>query len=88
MLDYVKIIVTGLIAVAAAIAANYARDLAYMVHALIICGVAAGLFIWSVRTTWETKPAPELNAEGYLDGVVRYGVIATSEPGPNTPTVA
>ncbi|SIO16247.1 cytochrome-c oxidase, cbb3-type subunit I [Vannielia litorea] len=78
MWDYVKIMLFGLIALLAAIAANYARDLAYMVHALIICAVAAGMFIWSVRTTWEEKPAPAVNDEGYMDGVVRYGVVATT----------
>ena len=41
----------------AAIAANWARDLAYQVHALIVMAVAAGLFVWTVRQTGEARPA-------------------------------
>jgi cytochrome c oxidase cbb3-type subunit I len=75
MWDWIKIVVLGVVALAAAVAANFARDLAYQVHALIVMAVAAGLFIWSVRRAGEPKSAPET---GYMDGVVRYGVIATT----------
>ena len=43
MSDYVKLVVLGAIAVFAALAANWARDLAYQVHAIIILLVAGGM---------------------------------------------
>jgi len=75
MWDYVKIAVYGVIAVCAAIAASYARDFAYQVHAVIVMLVAAGLFLWTVRRTGDPKPVPDT---GYMDDVVRAGVIATA----------
>jgi len=75
MWDYAKLAILGVVAICAAIAANYARDVAYLVHALIIMLVAGGMFLWTVRRIDEPKPAPET---GYLDGVIRYGVIATA----------
>ena len=75
MWDWIKIAALGIIALLAAIAANFARDLAYQVHAIIVMLVAAGLFVWTVRTTGDDKgPAPT----GYNDGVIRLGVIATT----------
>ena len=80
MFDYLKLVTFGLIVLAAAIAANWARDVAYMVHAFIIMGVSAGLFFWTLRripangTPIEPRPAPV----GYMDGPVRAGVIATA----------
>lgn len=75
MWDWIKIAALGLIALLAAIAANWARDLAYQVHALIVMAVAAGLFVWTLRQAGEDRgPAPS----GYNDGVVRAGVIATT----------
>ena len=66
----------GLIALLAAIAANKAHDLAYMVHALIIMGISAGLFFYELRKVDEPKPL--VDANGYMDGVVRAGAIATA----------
>ena len=65
---------------AAAIAANWARDVAYMVHAFIIMGVSAGLFFWTLRTIPAngTPIAPRPSPVGYMDGPVRAGVIATA----------
>ncbi|MFD0981780.1 cytochrome-c oxidase, cbb3-type subunit I [Tropicimonas aquimaris] len=77
MWDYAKVTALGLLALAAAIAANYARDAAYLVHAIIIMVAAGVAFIWSVRQIDEEKPAAEVSM-GYLDGVVRYGVVATA----------
>ena len=77
MLNYIKLIVLGVVAVFALIAANYARDVAYMVHAIIIFLVAAGLFLWTLRRTDEPVPAKVLELS-YMDGVVRAGVIATA----------
>jgi cytochrome c oxidase cbb3-type subunit 1 len=75
MWDYFKLIVLGLVAILAAIAANHARDLAYLVHALLIMAVAGGMFLWVLRRADEPrKPAP---ANEYMDGVIRAGVIAT-----------
>ena len=77
MLNYIKIIVLGLITLGAMIAANYARDLAYMVHAIIIMLVAGGMFLWTVRKTGDPVATGSMEHE-YMDGVVRYGVIATT----------
>ena len=57
MWDYLKLAILGLTALLAAIAANYARDLAYQVHAIIIMLVAGGMFLWTLRQTDEPKPA-------------------------------
>jgi cytochrome c oxidase cbb3-type subunit I len=76
MWDYLKLIVLGGIALLAAIAANYAHDLAYMVNALTVMLAAAITFIWVLRHMDEGRmPAP---ANEYNDGVIRAGVIATS----------
>ncbi|MBL4812972.1 MAG: cbb3-type cytochrome c oxidase subunit I, partial [Rhodobacteraceae bacterium] len=75
MLDWVKIVVLGLITLFAAIAANWARDIAYQVHALIIMAVAGGMFVWTVRRTDEPRVP---NEDEYFDGVIRAGVIATT----------
>ena len=45
MSDYIKLIVLGVIAVIAAIAANYGRDLAYTVNMAIVMLYAASFFI-------------------------------------------
>ncbi|MDI3336963.1 cytochrome-c oxidase, cbb3-type subunit I [Defluviimonas aestuarii] len=75
MWDYVKLAVLGAIAVLAAIAANYARDLAYMVNAMTVMLAAAVTFLWVLRRVGEDHPEP---VHEYNDGVVRAGVIATS----------
>ncbi|MFN0115476.1 MAG: cbb3-type cytochrome c oxidase subunit I, partial [Paracoccaceae bacterium] len=75
MWDTVKLIVLGGIAVLAAIAANYAHDLAYMVNALTIMLAAAATFLWVLRQTGEARTAPKSE---YMDDVVRAGAIATA----------
>lgn len=75
MRDYAYILLLATIAVLAAIAANYARDIAYQVNALTVALIAAGLFVWRVRRAGEPEPEP---ATGYNDGVVRAGVVATT----------
>ncbi|ODM42461.1 cytochrome-c oxidase, cbb3-type subunit I [Cereibacter johrii] len=78
MWDYVKLVALGVIALCAAIAANYARDLAYMVNAVSVMLVAGGLFLWQGRRVGdEIRPKPALQTE-YMDGVIRYGVVATA----------
>ena len=75
MLDYAKLLILGLIAVLAAIAAQYARDDAYMVHAVLVMLVASGVFLWQLRRTGEPQLAPALDE--YNDGPVRAATIAT-----------
>jgi cytochrome c oxidase cbb3-type subunit I len=77
MSNYLKLIVLGLVALFAMMAINFARDPAYLVHAVIIAGVSIGLFIWTLRRTDVAVPAGNLSNE-YLDSVVRAGVIATA----------
>ena len=75
MWDWIKIAALGMITLCAAIAANWARDMAYQVHALIIMAAAAGLFVWTLRRADE--PAPDRRYE-YMDDVIRAGVVATT----------
>ena len=65
----------GLLTLIAAMAANFARDTAYLVNALTVMLILGGLFVWKLRRVGEPAgPAPS----GYNDGVVRAGVIATA----------
>jgi cytochrome c oxidase cbb3-type subunit 1 len=75
MWDAAKLVALGLVTLAALIGANYAHDIAYQVHMLIVALVAGGLFLWTVRRTDEPRAVA---ATGYNDGVVRAGVIATA----------
>ena len=76
MINTIKLIVLGLITLGAMIAANYARDLAYMVQALVIVLVSGGLFLWVLRGTGDEKPVPSQSE--YMDDVIRAGVVATA----------
>ena len=76
MWNYVKLILLGLIALLAAIAANMARDPAYMVNAIVVMLVAGGMFVWALRQIDE--PARVIDRTQYMDDVVRFGVIATT----------
>ncbi|MDS9468541.1 cytochrome-c oxidase, cbb3-type subunit I [Paracoccus sp. MBLB3053] len=81
MLDTIKLIALGVIAVLAAIAANWARpdDPAYGVNALIIMLLAGFLFIRVLRGMGNEQPALDPHPETeYFDSVVRAGVIATA----------
>ena len=75
MWDYLKLVVLGLIALGAAIAANYAWDLAYMVNAVTVMLAAGITFLVVLRSAGEVRT---VNKNEYMDGVVRAGVIATS----------
>ncbi|MBD3626089.1 MAG: cytochrome-c oxidase, cbb3-type subunit I [Rhodobacteraceae bacterium] len=77
MTDTIKLIVLGMIMVASAIAANFALDLAYQVHAILIMLISAGMFLWVLRGAGEPKPVLA-TPTGYMDDVVRAGVIATA----------
>ncbi len=76
MTNYFKLIAFGAITLCALIAANFARDAAYMINALTIALAAFAAFIWTLRQTDDSRVMPDLSGE-YLDGVVRAGVIAT-----------
>ncbi|WP_312526863.1 cytochrome-c oxidase, cbb3-type subunit I [Paracoccus sp. (in: a-proteobacteria)] len=81
MWDTIKLIVLGVIAVLAAIAANFARpdDPAYLVNAIIVMLVAAVAFIRVLRQTGNEQPGLEPHPETeYMDDVIRAGVIATT----------
>ncbi|WP_373353385.1 cytochrome-c oxidase, cbb3-type subunit I [Pseudoroseicyclus sp. CXY001] len=75
-MDYLKLAALGAITLLAAMAANFGRDLAYTVHAIIIMLVAGGLFLWTLRRTDEPRPA--IDTSVYMDGPIRAGVIATA----------
>ncbi|MBP0481413.1 cytochrome-c oxidase, cbb3-type subunit I [Sagittula salina] len=76
MHNYLKLIVLGVIAIFAAVAANFARDVAYLVNALTIMLAAAITFVIVLRNTDE--PIRPIDETRYMDGVIRYGVIATA----------
>ena len=58
-----------------AMAANWGADDAYRAHALILLALAGYMFIRAVRTAGVPRPAPET---GYMDEVIRWGVLATA----------
>ncbi|MCV2448227.1 MULTISPECIES: cytochrome-c oxidase, cbb3-type subunit I [Paracoccus] len=81
MLDTIKLIALGVIAVLAALAANYARpdDPAYLVNALIVMLAAGFMFMRVLRQMGNEQPLLDPHPENeYLDGVVRAGVVATA----------
>ena len=68
-----KAAVLGVIILAAAFATNFARDLAYQVNAVVIILWAGYFFIREIGKIGDKTPAPT----GYMDDVIRAGVIAT-----------
>ena len=76
MWDYIKLIVLALVALVAAIAANYAHDLPYQVNAIEVALAAALTFLYVLRQVDE--PAAVHDQARYMDDVVRAGVIATA----------
>ena len=77
-MDYVKLILLGLVTLIAAIAASWGHDLAYQVHAFLIMVIAFAMFIWVLRNTDEPRQAGPAQDGIYADGVIRAGVIATA----------
>ena len=75
MWDYLKLAGLGLVAVLAAIAANYAHDLAYQVNAITVMLAASIAFLWVVRSAGDPKPNVQ---HEYFDSVIRAGAIATA----------
>ena len=78
MSNYIKLIALGLVTLFAMIGTNYARDLAYQVHAIIVMIVAGGLFLYTLRRTDEPKVAAAGLENEYFDSVIRAGTIATA----------
>ena len=76
MTDALKLSALGLVALFMAMAANWGHDLAYRVHALILMALAGGMAIAIMRRA--DRPAPVVDRSGYMDDVVRAGVIATA----------
>ncbi len=75
MVNYIKLIVLGVLTLLAMIAANYGRDLVYQIHAVIFMMAAGIAFLWTMRKVGTPISHPQ---DEYLDGVVRAGVIATA----------
>ena len=75
MWDYVKLIVLAVVAFLAALAANFAHDLPYMVNAWVVMIAAAVTFIHVLRHVGEEVAHDQSQ---YMDGVVRAGVIASA----------
>jgi cytochrome c oxidase cbb3-type subunit 1 len=77
MAGTLKLIALALVLFFAALASNLAQDLAYQVHAIIILAVAGFLFVRQLRNMGPGAAAavPET---GYMDDVIRSGVIATA----------
>ena len=69
-----KLVGFGLVALLAAMAANFAEDIAFQVNALVVLIAAAIGFAW----TMFVEPSPERTETGYRDDVIRAGVIATA----------
>ena len=71
MWDYAKLIVLAAVALLAAIAANYAHDLPYMVNAVEVAIAAAITFIYVLRHVGEETPK---TPNEYQDGVIRSDI--------------
>ena len=70
-MDYLKLSILGIVTLVAAMAANWAHDISYQFHALLIMVVAFAMFVMTLRKT-EDEPTP-IDASGYEDGVIRAG---------------
>ena len=76
-MNYIKLVILGIISLVAAIGTNWAHDLAFQVHAFLIMVIAFGMFIWVLRNTDEPVRTVD-QSKDYMDGVIRAGVIATA----------
>jgi cytochrome c oxidase cbb3-type subunit 1 len=56
MWDYTKLIVLAVVGLLAAVAANYAHDLPYMVNAMEVAIAAAITFIYVLRNVGSLRP--------------------------------
>ncbi|MEO1722087.1 MAG: cytochrome-c oxidase, cbb3-type subunit I [Pseudomonadota bacterium] len=71
----VTLTLLGVVTVFAALAANMARDDAYLVNALVVMLVAGGLFLYRIRTF--ERPLYVDDGTGYIDGPIRVATLAT-----------
>jgi cytochrome c oxidase cbb3-type subunit I len=83
MLDGFKIAAMGVLTFFFALAANYGQDQVYQFHALLLMLVSAIAFLWTIRNAGTGSRAvaggrSAAAATGYMDEVIRYGVIATA----------
>ncbi len=74
MWDYIKLLLLAVIMVVAGYVASNARDLAYLVSAIEVVLVALVVFIFVLRGMGEATTEPET---GYMDDIIRVGVIMT-----------
>ena len=67
----------GLAAFAALMGAAFAQDSLFQAHAWILFFVLALSTLVLVRRVSVTQGGPEEDKSGYMDGVIRYGILAT-----------
>ncbi|MEL7215359.1 MAG: cytochrome-c oxidase, cbb3-type subunit I [Pseudomonadota bacterium] len=77
MADAFKLIALALIAFFAALGINFAQDLAYQIHAILILAISVLLFVRQMRGMGAGAAQPA-TPTGYMDDVIRYGVVATA----------
>ena len=75
MTNTLKLVALAAVTLCAMMAANFARDLSYQIHAIIVMLVSGGLFLISMRKIGQ--PVAQKTNE-YMDDVIRAGVIATT----------
>lgn len=76
MVDVIVLTLLGLVVLFAGMAINFAQDLAYQAQAIIVLAVAGWVFLRQLRQMGE--PARTAPSQGYMDDVIRAGVIATT----------
>ena len=78
MLIAVKLTFAGIVILLGAIGADQGHDLAFRINSLVLIAAAAAYFIWTMRADPYAVPDEHIPDTGYMDGVVRAGVIATA----------
>jgi cytochrome c oxidase cbb3-type subunit 1 len=84
MFDYLKLVILGVVVVCAAIAANYARDAAYLVHMLLFMAVGGGLFLYTLRRMGE--PVAPVPTHEYMESRPPSGASSASWWAPSSPS--
>ena len=80
MRNHPEAILVGLAALAAMFAAAFSQDNLFQTHITILCLILAASTIVLLRRVEFAAPGktlPERDTSGYMDDVIRYGVIAT-----------
>ncbi len=78
--NHIEAILVGLATLAAMFAAAFSQDNLFQTHITILCLILAGSTVVLLRRVEFAAPGqslPEKDTSGYMDDVVRYGVIAT-----------